>query len=504
MHHKNNPEKNIFKPQRQSIQGILIIFGNSLQKIIRGAWPFLVITIFKYKSEKLPFYLATLAVILVLGAVIAYLSYLKFTFYFDQIKKEFVVNKGILKKTKISIPVEKIQQVNINQSIIQKLVNVYSLQIDTAGSATKEVEISAIPHDLALQLKETLLDSDAENHLSINNSLNEISKKPFLKLNLGMLLKIGLTTNYGRSIALLFGFIVATYNGLRDIIDSMEINTDEISSRMEQGFALFSTGIIVGLVLFLVLSINLVRSIYKFYEFEMTKNKHSLLVSSGLLAKKQTLLRPNKVQTTQYSQNYFQKKWQFFDMKMKQASSTEPSSNVKEESSFEVPGCNVDQRDAILKMILKGIPKPNLTIKSNFRYLIRVFLFAILIPSCIYFVLAFQSDEVLGLIYFYFAYVFLVLLYSFFRFKNNLLMIDDQYIMKKSGAWDIQHDIIEVHKIQGIVLKQYIWNRKNNLGHLSLFTAGGVLFFTFAPFDLLKKLTNQWLHKVEISKKSWM
>lgn len=498
------PIHNIFEPQRQSIQGILIIFGNSLQQIIRGVWPFLIITIYKFDTEKLYYYFGVIALLLILGAVIAYLNYLKFTFYFDNVRKEFVVNKGILKKTKIAIPVEKIQQVNINQSLIQKLVNVYSLEIDTAGSATKEVKISAISHDLALQIKETLLDTENETSISTSQHSNEEkTKKPFIQLSLGLLLKIGLTTNYGRSIALLFGFIATTYNGLRDIVDSIQIDTEEISSQMEQSFALFSTGILIGLLLLLILFINMARAIYKFYDFQMIKNKHSMLVTSGLLTKKQTLLRPNKVQTTQYSQNYFQKKWKFFDMKMKQASSSE-AENKKQETAFEVPGCSETQRNEILTMILGALPQPKMTIKPNYRYLIRIFLFAILVPSIAFFAFAYAFEEVFAKIYFYVLYIVLIVVYAFFRFKNNRLLVEDNFVIKKSGAWDVEHEIIEVHKIQCIVLKQYFWHKKVNLGHIQIFTAGGVLNFTFAPFDLLKKMTNQWIYKVENSNKSWM
>jgi putative membrane protein len=46
-------------------------------------------------------------------------------------------NEWKLKKKKTIIQL-KIQQVNINQSLIQRLVGVYELDVDTAGSAKKE------------------------------------------------------------------------------------------------------------------------------------------------------------------------------------------------------------------------------------------------------------------------------------------------------------------------------------------------------------------------------
>jgi putative membrane protein len=55
----------------------------------------------------------------------------------DNENEEFIINEGIFNKTK-TIQLNRIQQVNINQSLIQRLVGVYELDVDTAGSAKKK------------------------------------------------------------------------------------------------------------------------------------------------------------------------------------------------------------------------------------------------------------------------------------------------------------------------------------------------------------------------------
>jgi putative membrane protein len=54
----------------------------------------------------------------------------------DNENEEFIINEGIFNKQKTIIQLNRIQQVNINQSLIQRLVGVYEL--DTAGSAKKK------------------------------------------------------------------------------------------------------------------------------------------------------------------------------------------------------------------------------------------------------------------------------------------------------------------------------------------------------------------------------
>src|SRR5690606_5045098 len=91
---------------------------------------------------------------------IAWLRYRNFLFHIDETQGEFVLTEGIFNKTRTVIALDKIQQVHISQSVLQNLIGVHALSIDTAGSSTTEVKIKAISHPLALALKERLLDTD--------------------------------------------------------------------------------------------------------------------------------------------------------------------------------------------------------------------------------------------------------------------------------------------------------------------------------------------------------
>jgi putative membrane protein len=77
----------------------------------------------------------------------------------DNENEEFIINEGILIKQKTIIQLNRIQQVNINQSLIQRLVGVYELDVDTAGSAKKEGQIKALSHP-RYSFKARLLDNE--------------------------------------------------------------------------------------------------------------------------------------------------------------------------------------------------------------------------------------------------------------------------------------------------------------------------------------------------------
>ena len=190
----------------------------------------LLIWLVKFDSlNKLIFFGSIAGVVIIIG-VISYLQYLFFTFHIDEENNEFVIQKGVFNKTRITIQLHKIQQVNINQSLIQRLVGVHKLEIDTAGSDKKEASISAISHELATILKERLINHSAiENPISQENEVEE-SPTSLLKISLISLIKIGFTSNYIKSFALLFVFFTTIMENLRHFPDNDVISQDQVAN----------------------------------------------------------------------------------------------------------------------------------------------------------------------------------------------------------------------------------------------------------------------------------
>jgi len=178
-----NKSVDFSQPQRQSLPGILVMFAHSLQKTVRALWPMLLIWLVKFDSLNKLIFFGSVAGIVLIIAIISYLQYLFFTFHIDEENGEFVIQKGVLNKTRITIQLHKIQQVNINQSLIQRIVGVHKLEIDTAGSDKKEASISAISHELATILKERLINhSQLEATENSEKVMDEVTPSSFIKI----------------------------------------------------------------------------------------------------------------------------------------------------------------------------------------------------------------------------------------------------------------------------------------------------------------------------------
>lgn len=498
-----NP-KDFSQPQRQSINGIVIMYMDTLQDIVRNLFLPLAVVLYRLDGSKMVWVVVGVLLLLVLIGFIAYLKYIYFTFYLDQEKQEFVIQKGVITKNKITIQLDKIQQVNINQSLIQKLVGVYSVDIDTAGSNKKEVSIRAVDNALALHLKQQLLSN--EKTMLSTTIIEAAAVKPFLNIRLSTLFKVGITSNYGRSIALILGFIGSLYGSFQEVTQTIEVDEEQVTGIVNQGINYFSFSFFLLLILVLVLLINLVRTLVKYYGYKMTFQKGAIAIQHGLFAKKNTLLKPLKVQLTIVRQNFFQRKLRLFDVHLKQAAATdEVEEEGKKSSEIEIPGCQPDEKEIILRQLGLSNEPVLKTFLPNYRYLIKAILLGIILPVIITLLVALYIYSPLqAYLPWLGLYVSFVMIIVYFRFKNYRLLVNNDLIMIKKNAWDVQFQLLEAFKIQGITTQQYFWHQSADLVHLTFHTAAGDVGFHFANYSELKPWINYWLYLAERSQQNWM
>lgn len=501
----------LFKePQRQSPIGVLVMFLDTMRHYARALWPVLLVWVFRFNDVSKVWLYSGIAALFVIVGVVAYLKYLNFTFYLDYENEEFIISEGIFNKSKTAIQLDKIQQVNINQSLLQKIIGVYALDVDTAGSNHKEGEIKAISHPLALELKSRLLDNSRKSKISPESAtiddleyLKDLdAQPPFVKIGLPSLIKVGITSNYIRSFSLLLLFFFTLSDNIhkitgRDVFHDEDIENYVDGKRMLQ---VFLVG--VSFLFAVVLAINLVRIIFKYFDYKIIRQKGSLLLSFGLLHTKSTILKSEKVQMVSVSRNYFQKKMDILNLKIKQAKSDD---HEERNASIEVPGCNETERDAILKLLFGRIPEKGLKLKPNFRKLIFALFLTVGLPLVAFYTFGYYYPQSLypaG--YLVPVYVLFVGTVQFFKFNNNRLFIHGDFIIKQSGAWDICHEIIEPKRIQAITTSQLFWHQRLGIGSLTLHTAGGKIAFQLGDFETIKHHVNLWLYEIETSDSNWM
>lgn len=497
-------ERTFNTPQRQSLVGIVVLFFDTLRLYLKVFGPILIVLVVNFKEiNKLYLTLGTL-IVLVIVALISFLKYQNFTFYIDVENEEFIISEGVFNKTKTTFQLNKIQQVNINQSLIQRVIGVFELEVDTAGSTNKEVKIKAISHPLALSLKGHLLDNENRNLSTTEVAQNKEevgTASPFINISFISLLKVGMTSNYIKSLALLILFFITATDYINKFTGHDILKDGAIEKYVNKSAIITSLLMFLLFLFVLVLVINVFRIVVRYFDYKITKQKGSLLLSFGLINSKSTILKSEKVQITTVSSNYFQKKMNISEMKIIQTTSGEKENK---DTSIEIPGCSSQEKNEILKLLFHQIPQKGMGLLPNYRKLVFAIFMIIVLPLIVFVILANRIQEVMEFAWVSPIYVIFVGLILYFGFRNYRLFISDDFIIKQSGAWDIRDEIIAIEKIQAITTSQLFWHKNADIGYITLHTAGGNIGFQLGNYTTIKKYVNLWLYKIETSDSNWM
>ena len=494
-------------PQRQATAGVIIEMIFALKTGFQLLWPIILILFFKMNKIGLLISSLGILTILIFIIIIGYLNYRHFFFYIDAEREEFILQKGIFNKEEIGLSFARIQQVNINQSFIQRLVDVYEVEIETAGSTKSEVKIRAVSKQTAIYLRDHLMSGRIAGkgiESSKESIVNEAQKKldvSNIRISLGSLIKIALTANYLKSLGLIIAFLITGYNKLKELLfkgNEMENKfVDYLSTLQLSQYILIITVVLI----FLVVVFNLLRFIIFYFDFTIRKHGTSLQFSYGLFNTKNSIIQPSKVQKVRLVTNFFQRKMNLSRLFISQASS---DIHHDKKATIQVPGFNMQEGKKIIEFLFSSQPVKGFMIRPTIRRIFSSVNKFILLPVIIAGILSWIKTVWMPFLIGLPIYFLVVSLLIYISYSNNRLFVHEHFIIKKSGIWDISTEIIEPFKIQAITTKQYLWHAKSNVGHLTLHTAGGELEFKFGDYSTIKKHVNYWLYQVEISDKDWM
>lgn len=486
-------------PTRQSVKGLVFIFLQSIRQAVRMFWALIVVFVLQknlIENKTLIVYAAM--VIFVLLLIHSVLYYLNFFFYVKN--GEFILKKGYLQKKVLTIPLERIQNVNTKQNLIQQLLNVVALEIDTAGTASKELKIHALEKSFANALHD-LLSSEknqpASADLPMKTKFIE-SEKLILELNPADLLKIGISQNHIRAGLVILAFGFQLFNQIQDVFE-------EQANQYSNELALFLSNSSVALVTFLVIFFllisvlfSLLRTLIKYFNFRLTKKENAYRVEAGLINKRNVVMPFRKIQELNWETGPVKKQFGIYNLIFKQA----VSAQNRKVLLVDAPGC-LRQHLELLKTDLFGPDELSTTQKifTNFYYFRRLWIFFGWLPVIV--AVPFLYTE---LIFWPVAVLWLSAAagYGFLMVKKSYFNINNQQICISKGAISQQWKQMELFKIQAVEFKQTIFQKKRKLASLVLMNASGVVTIPYISETIAIQLYDYLLYHTETSEKEWM
>ncbi len=85
--------------------------------------------------------------------------------------KDLIHRKGVIFKTVTTIPFNRVQHCEVSQGLIQRMFDLHTLQIFTAGGSNSDLAIPGLKDDTAQRIKEFIIN---KTDLAIENEVNEV------------------------------------------------------------------------------------------------------------------------------------------------------------------------------------------------------------------------------------------------------------------------------------------------------------------------------------------
>ncbi|MGM0933262.1 MAG: PH domain-containing protein [Bacteroidota bacterium] len=497
--------------QHQSIAGILLIYLSSLYKLFRMFWALGAYLLLSSPSKTTLIYTGLgLLVLLVLTLIYSYLYYRRFIFYIDYEREEFILEKGVFSTENTAIPFDKIQQVYFKRSILQRLIKVYSLVIDTAGSNQKEVEIKAISGEDANRLSKILLKAKSEKteaeQFGEESTIEGEGQEAWThKVGVFTLLKIGISTNYLRGLSLIFVFVMTIYNRINtyfeDRMEDVEVYVSQFSGVLQSiGFL----AMLFVLLLLLSISITIIEVFIKYYGLKIQQNKDKMEVEMGLKTNTKVSLQPRRLQLMRIKTNPVQGRLNLYEAQISLSS----SENELQKNKIKIPGLGKEIVKRIKYFLYPESSESSFrtTFKPDKLLLFRKISLAML-PVLVFLSLWYFTDfiklQFWAVLVLAGLYIIAAVSLQILAFKARKLIVTEEFLQKKKGFWNKTEETLELFKIQSISVKQPIWYRRRNLVNIVFHTAGGDLRFYAVAKEVLPYI-NYVLYKAEVTSKNWM
>ena len=493
--------KSLSSPNKLPIEGLAIIFFKAIYKWGRAIWPFIVIYIFKssqYQAYKTHIYIG-IGLILLLSLIHAILAYKHFNF---QIKDgEFIVNSGYINKEKKSIPLERIQTVNIKQNIVQQIIGVVQLEVDTAGSKKKELSLPALRKEHAKELENILLSKKdetlVEDETFQEKSTDKEKNNTLFSLSISELAKIAISDNIFKGGLLALSFTYGIYQQYNEIINERFANEiDNIQNTANTAswqLILFAVGVFI--VFSIILSV--IRIILINFELKLSQTSQGYKLEKGLFNKKSVIIPLSKIQTYTWTTNPIRKFFNIATITIKQAS----SDNVEERNAVHIPGCQASTEENIRKEIFNDSSTQEYdSHKTQAYYFMRSWAIIVLLPTIIIPFFVSSYNIIAGLITW--NIVISVMLYM--GFKKRKYRISKDYMIIQKGSISTSNKILPIFKIQAIRFKQSIFMKRKGRANLVIYTASERIAIPFVSEQFALETYNYILYKIEKKNLIWM
>jgi len=481
---RSNPT--LHEPQRQSIWAVILLAIRTLRSVglvqIAIGVGFVV--------ARVPSVAVFLGLVVVLGAVMfgfAALQWWRYTFAI--IDDELVVTRGVLQHQTLSIPLDRVQSVSLEQKLLHRLVEVVQVTLDTAGTDEAEFVIDAIDEPVADALRRAV--ANHRGKATPNLAQPDMPPPPepvILQHEPKRIVKIALTqTPFAGLVLIAPLFAVAD-----DLAQFVPFDLPEVEEPTAGRWLLWFVplALVAGLVFSVLL--NLVRVLLSDWNLTLRTTAAGLRRDAGLLATTSVAATIPRIQLVRIHQGMLERF----------ASLRTVTLNTVGAANLNLPGCDSEQTATIRRLALtesagvreldqRVAPENVFLATRNTAVVAALGAIVLWVTVGWWSLLAFVSVP----------YVWLATRRRV-RLRRWGCAVDALAQHREFVGWD--HQELLLRKVNGVTVRQSLFERKRDLATITLSTAAGSMSIGMITLAEASALRDHALGQVETDQRAWM
>jgi len=428
----------------------------------------------------------------VLGAAYGVARYYRFTYELSA--GDLSVNSGVFDRQERSIPLSRIQNVDIERGPIQRVLGLAVVKFETAGGSATEAELNAISYEEARELQSSVAsyrrgdtdtetgttDTEDETGTAATDRRTERSRpteRRLYELSTVDLLTLALVSFRPAAPALvLFGVPFAQEYAVRLLSESVAAlgGPARVSVELLPTYStgeLLLTGIVAAAQFVLAAWIlSAAFTITEYYGFRLDYVGDDLRYRRGLIQEYSGSIPLEKIQTVTVRENVLMRRFGYAALAVETAGYA-PGSGSQDASNTAIP---LDDRETVLALAealtdaeipeMEGLPA-----RSRRRYAVRYSL----VPLVITAILAGVDALVVSIPYWYtpLALLPLTVLAGHLTWKHRGFALLDHLFAARSGVLVQTTRLVPYYRVQTVIDSRTVFQRRLSLASVTADTA---------------------------------
>lgn len=286
----------MFEPKRLHPIVIILNIGKRIKDLI---FTFIALFFIWNKGEGGKLVLIAASAIAVISIILtSILSWLRYTYRLED--NELRIEYGVFVRKKRYIPLERIQSLDITEGLLQRLCGMVKVQIETAGgSGTDEAEavLSAISKEEATFIQEYVARAKCRSVEDKEHDQGVSSSHFIYKITPLQLILLSLTSG---GVGVVISAVLATLSQLDDFIPYGRLFRG-VEQLVVSNLIIIAVFVFLGFVVAWIIA--LIGTMLKYANFNVMKTEHDLVISQGLLERRQITIPLKRIQAIRINEN---------------------------------------------------------------------------------------------------------------------------------------------------------------------------------------------------------